>query len=177
MSTPTSVVLKSIPSSPNEDYRAGSDGQIYSRTRYKGFGRKEYVGWYPLVGRTPKGKGYRSVSLCHENVKVTKSVHKLVCLAFHGEPPEPTMQVRHLDGDKTNCRPDNLQWGTQEENWQDRRAHGRACEGEAHWASKLTDVEREHVRWAVAKGLCSGRHAAKILGMSPASISALLRSK
>ena len=36
----TKLVLKPIPVSPNDDYMAGSDGQIYSRTKYKGFGRK-----------------------------------------------------------------------------------------------------------------------------------------
>jgi len=49
------VILRPIPISPNADYMAGSDGQIYSRTRYKGFGRKEYVDWYPLSGRLPNG--------------------------------------------------------------------------------------------------------------------------
>jgi hypothetical protein len=85
--------------------------------------------------------------------------------------------VRHLDGDPKNNRPENLAWGTQEENWMDRRAHGRARDGEEHWASKLTNEERAHIRWAIEHGLCSARHASRVLGMSPASISALLHSK
>lgn len=170
------VVLKRIPISPNDDYRAGSDGQIYSRTRYAGFGRKARADWYPLVGHQ-KSKGYRTVSLCHENAKVTRHVHRLVCMAFHGEPASPAMQVRHLDGDPTNNVPTNLAWGTQEENWQDRRAHGRARVGGEHWAAKLTDEERAHLRWALAMGLCSQRHAARALGMSQASISAIARSR
>ena len=43
MSTTQLPELRPIPVSPNDDYMAGSDGQIYSRTKYAGFGRKERV--------------------------------------------------------------------------------------------------------------------------------------
>lgn len=170
------VELRPIPVSPNDDYMAGSDGRIYSRTRYKGFGRKEYVDWYALSPGHHR-KGYAIVSMCHENAKVTKSVHRLVCMAFHGMPTSGSMQVRHLDGDPTNNRPENLAWGTQVENWSDRKAHGRGMEGEKHHAAKLSNAEREHLRWAIRVGLCSGRHAARVLGMSPGSISSIARSR
>lgn len=170
------VVLKRIQVSPNNDYMAGSDGQIYSRTKYAGFGRKERVDWYPLKGARAK-KGYRIVSLCHENVKVTKSVHRLVCMAFHGMPKLKSLQVRHLDGDPGNNDPQNLAWGTQEENWQDRKAHGNGIEGEKHHKAKLSDFERSAIRWAVSAGICSRRHVARTLAMSPASISAICRGR
>jgi len=174
---PSGVTLRTIPVSPNDDYMAGSDGQIYSRTRYAGFGRKERVDWSPMKARLPKNRGskqaYKTVTLCHENRKVTKTVHKLVCLAFHGPQPSPSMQVRHLDGDAGNCAPENLAWGTQVENWQDRRMHGRVAMGERHHSSKFTDVEREHIRWAVTHGLCSQSHAARALGVAQASIRAI----
>jgi hypothetical protein len=173
--TISGVLLRAIPVSPNDDYMAGEDGQIYSRTRYAGVGRKERVNWYPLRGHVTT-KGYRTVSLCHENTKVTKSVHRLVCMAFHGMPVSDTEQVRHLDGNPANNAPANLAWGGQYENWQDRKAHGRGCEGEKHHAAKLTDAERGHLRWAVAKGLCSINHAARVLGMSQSSIQAIVRA-
>ncbi len=167
------LVLKPIPVSPNDDYMAGSDGQIYSRTKYKGFGRKELVDWYPLQGHmTPKG--YRTISMSHENVKVTKSVHRLVCMAFHGMPPVENMEVRHLNGDATDNRPENLCWGSATENWQDRRAHGTASVGEKHPAAKFTDKEREHIRWAIERGLCSQRHAALVLGVAQSSIQGIV---
>ena len=168
------VVLAPIQVSPNEDYMAGSDGQIYSQTKYAGFGRKERVDWYPLAGHKT-AKGYRSISMCHENVKVTKNVHRLICMAFHGTPPVKTMQVRHLDGNPENNNPANLAWGTQEENWADREVHGRGIRGESHPMSKLSNAEREHIRWAVSNGLCSQGHAARALGMSQAAISSICR--
>lgn len=166
------VELRPIPVSPNDDYMAGSDGEIYSRTRYAGFGRKERVDWYALKGAR-HSKGYRTVSLCHNNKRVTKAVHRLVCMAFHGMPPTKSHQVRHLDGTRDNNRPENLCWGTQRENWLDRKAHGRGCEGEKHHAAKLTDRERESLRWAISRGLCSQRHAARMLGMSQGAIFAI----
>lgn len=176
VSMPKKLELLAIPGAPNDDYRAGSDGKVYSRTRYKGFGRKEYVDWYPLVGHR-NAKGYVTISMSHENRKVTRHVHRLICAAFHGEPEQTTHQVRHLDGNPENNEPSNLRWGTQQENWADRKAHGNGCEGEKHHAAKLTNEERAHIRWAVAKGLCSGRHVARVLGMSQASISAIVNSK
>lgn len=170
------VQLLPIPISPSDDYMAGSDGNIYSRTRYAGFGRKVYVDWYALKGHATK-KGYSHVSLCHNGRKVTRSIHRLVCMAFHGMPIEPTLQVRHLDGNPSNNTPENLRWGTQVENWADREAHGRGIKGEKHHASKLTDAERGHLRWAIGAGLCSQRHAARCLGMSQASISNVVRSR
>jgi hypothetical protein len=170
------VVLKAIPVSPNDDYMAGSDGHVYSRTKYAGFGRKDRVDWYPLVGHKT-AKGYHSISMCHENAKVTKNVHRLICMAFHGMPATESMQVRHLDGNPENNKPENLCWGTQEENWQDRESHGRGNKGERHPASKLTNLERSHLRWAILKGLCSQRNAARTLGMSQASISSICHSE
>lgn len=170
------VMLRSIPVSPNSDYMAGDDGRVYSRTRYKGFGRKEYVDWYPLAGHK-NAKGYLTVSLCHDNKKVTKHVHRLVCMAFHGLPPFKTAQVRHLDGVPVNCKPSNLAWGTQVENWMDRKAHGNGIAGAQHPMAKLTAQERSHLRWAISTGLCSQRHAARVLGMSQSAMSAIANSK
>lgn len=169
------LILRPIPVSPNDDYMAGSDGLIYSRTKYKGFGKKEYVDWYPLKGHQTK-KGYSTVSLCHENKKVTKSVHRMICMAFHGMPTDTTMQVRHLDGNPKNNTPMNLAWGSQAENWQDRKAHGNGSSGENHPMSKLSDKERDHIRWVVAVGLASQRHIARILGMSPSAIQSICDS-
>lgn len=173
---PTGVVLMPIPSSPNADYMAGSDGKVYSRTQYKGFGKKVYVDWYPLKGHETT-KGYVSVSMCHENKKVTKNVHRLICEAFHGPPAQKRLQTRHLDGDRQNNVPTNLAWGTQQENWQDRIAHGRGMSGEKHHAAKFTDLEREHIRWAIQKGLCSQRHAAIVLGVTPSSIYGIVHTE
>lgn len=46
----------------------------------------------------------------------TYRVARLVCLAFHGEPPPGLPNTLHGDEDPGNNRPSNLTWGTQKEN-------------------------------------------------------------
>ncbi len=50
-------------------------------------------------------------------------VHRLVCEAWHGPPPNEESIVLHLDGDPQNNTPQNLRWGTQQENAEDRERH------------------------------------------------------
>lgn len=145
-------------------YCAGSDGVIYSRARGD---------WRPLKAHA-NGNGYLCVTIMDGARKTTRAVHSLVCSAFYGAAPFAGAQVRHLDGDPQRCEPANLAWGTQAENWRDRRAHGNGAEGEKHHAAKLSDAERAHLRWAIARGLCSQRHASRALGMSQSAIAKLL---
>lgn len=60
---------------------------------------------------------YRSFFFPHR----TMLAHRAVVLAFDGEPKEHQTDVRHLDGNPTNNRLDNLAYGTRSENMQDAR--------------------------------------------------------
>ena len=46
----------------------------------------------------------------------TVRVHQAVCEAFHGPKPFEGAVVMHLDEDNGNNRPENLAWGTQQQN-------------------------------------------------------------
>jgi hypothetical protein len=67
---------------------------------------------------------YRAVNLQHNGKKRVIRIHQLVLNAFHGPKPSKDAICRHLDGDKSNNRPENLRWGTYEENAQDMIDHG-----------------------------------------------------
>ena len=123
------VYYKPIPGWEDR-YAAGTDGIIY---------RIDGGTPVPLKG-SPTSKGYLTVSL-----RETKAIHVLVCETYYGPKPFPGAQVRHMDGDRSNNLPENLDWGTHEQNWSDRRAHGRGM-GEEHHAAKLTAQDVAAIR-------------------------------
>jgi hypothetical protein len=58
-------------------------------------------------------KGYLYVGIGKERPRV----HRLVCIAFHGEPPtKDSMALHGPDFNKANCQAANLRWGTSRDN-------------------------------------------------------------
>lgn len=107
----TTEEWRPIPSCPG--YFASSEGRIASNLRGRGL--------RVLVGglRGP----YRGLIVCPGGTRLSRTFHALVAEAFHG--PRPAgMEVRHLDGDHLNNRPENLRYGTKAENAMDRLRHG-----------------------------------------------------
>ena len=66
--------------------------------------------------------------------------HVLVCLAWHGLPPDGKYYVLHSDGDPSNFTPENLYWGNHKDNAEDADKHGRLARGEGHGQAKLTEA-------------------------------------
>ena len=54
--------------------------------------------------------GYPQTSICVNGKQRTVTVHRLVATAFHGLPPEGKPQINHINGIKTDNRPENLEW-------------------------------------------------------------------
>jgi hypothetical protein len=107
------VTLKPIPGYPG--YYASSEGTIYSLVR------PEYTEPKELKGLL-NSAGYLRVKV-HRKFKF---IHRLVALAWHGEPPTAKAEVRHLDSDSKNNRPENLRWARNHlENMKDRMKNGR----------------------------------------------------
>lgn len=57
--------------------------------------------------------GYERVSLGNRDNLV---VHRLICSTFYGKPKGKRNQVNHIDCNRSNNRPINLQWVTPQEN-------------------------------------------------------------
>lgn len=75
------------------------------------------------VLRTHAADHYPQVYLYDHGVRSTRRVHVLVAAAFLGPRPEG-QEVRHLNGDETDCRLDNLAYGTSAQNKEDQKSHG-----------------------------------------------------
>lgn len=128
---------RQIPGRPN--YEASSLGRIRSVDRHvttrsgaKRFFRGRVLrpavhsAAHPYPYVNVDGKGTSNVG-----------VHTLVALAFIGPRPEG-QYVCHKNGDPTDCRAENLYYGTPKENQADRLLHGTDTVGEKHPAAKLT---------------------------------------
>lgn len=101
-------------------YEASADGSIRSSPSSTGRGRKPGH----VLRSWPHRSGYLYVSLYRGQQRRNVKVHQLVASAFYG--PRPAGKVtRHLNGEQTDNRVQNLRWGTQLENAWDRDRHGR----------------------------------------------------
>jgi hypothetical protein len=113
-------------------YQANSDGRIRSLGSFV----PQYIGVSFRKGRTlacaVKSNGYLAVSLARDGRHFQFHVHRLVAWTFIG-PQAANMQVRHLNGDRSDCRSANLAYGTQLENEADKEVHGTRPRGARHW--------------------------------------------
>lgn len=108
-----SLEFRKIAQAP--DYVVGNDGRI---VKIRG------VGEDTTMRAHDNGHGYMKVQLTVYGERVMLYVHRLVCEAFHGLPPDyadGTAHVRHLNDDQSDNRADNLRWGTPKTNARDRR--------------------------------------------------------
>lgn len=99
---------------------------------------------------------YKKLTLRLSGKDVNRTAHKLVCQAFYGEKPFEKAVVRHLNGNSQDNAPENLDWGTYQQNWTDSIAHGFHIK-ENHYNAKLTSEiaramrESGQTAWVLAK--------------------------
>ena len=103
-------------------YKADELGNIWSvEYNWRGYGERILT---PYIDKN----GYYKVRLSIDGKRIKKTVHRLVCMAFYGEPECNKNIVRHLNGNKKDNTPANLCWGTQQENEADSiRLGEKAC--------------------------------------------------
>ena len=119
-------IWKPIPGT-NGIYEASDAGEIRSLPRIITKGNR-WGGVTPLSvsGRVLKpwsdAGGYKVVYICVDGGKVAVNVHRLVAAAFLGE--REGLDVNHIDGDKGNNAPSNLEWCTHAANMHHARETG-----------------------------------------------------
>lgn len=75
----------------------------------------------PLIEGYITKSGYKRTTLGRGNYVF---IHHLVCLGFKGNPSQSNMVVNHIDGNKLNNCPNNLEWTTQQDNLKHARETG-----------------------------------------------------
>lgn len=112
-----SVKWKPIPG--YERYEASSEGDI--RRAADMFGRPAGNVLKPKVGKW----GHEAVTIYGSSRQepYSSSVHRLVCMAFHGLPPFHGAVACHNNGDASDNRPENLRWATAQDNSDDAKKH------------------------------------------------------
>lgn len=115
--SPAAERWRTVPVEGFEDYEVSDLGRVRSWKKWRGKRGHLITPWANVK------KGYLTVSLGRGEHKAVLCVHRLVMLAFVGPRP-PEMQVRHLDGVKSNNTLGNLTYGTAAENAHDKAVHG-----------------------------------------------------
>ncbi len=112
-----------IPGCPN--YEASSLGRVRRKAGTEGCPISRVL--RPKTRKARKGRlAYQEVALSHGGEPKSFLLHRLIALAFHGDPPKDKPIAAHCDGDPKNNRPENIRWATQSENLFDRYKHARA---------------------------------------------------
>jgi hypothetical protein len=122
-------------------YEASSEGRIRSLGCWvPGNGGLKYRKGRVLA-RVIKGNGYPAVSLARAGERKQFNVHRLIAWTFLGPQDVRFQHVRHLNGQREDCRSSNLAYGTPLQNAADRDLHGKTPRGENHWGYRRR-VER-----------------------------------
>lgn len=130
---------------------------------------EDYEIWsYPKQGSSKQGMflrficdkaGYFTIILCKAPKIKNCKIHRLI--AEHLIPnPLNLPCINHLDGNKQNNYPSNLEWCTNAQNMAHAKLNGLMAKGEKHGLSKLTEKDVLHVRYMLEAGLTLKKIAA-----------------
>lgn len=151
-------------------YTVDRFGNVYSLPRY-GTGKfKRKMTW------APRPNGYYFVTLSMNNIQKRASVHRVVALAFLGEPDDSSKQVNHKNGDKSDNRVENLEWVTTSANQQHALANGMAPKGERSYRAIITEEQAKYVISSYAEGI-KQVDIAKKLGVSKHLVNFIIRGR
>lgn len=162
-------------------YEASSLGRIRSLSRTSVVPSPR---WGTMMSRRhtgrilkPKKTGklrYFYVVLSVGGARKNRTIHTMVCEAFHG--PRPAgLEAAHWDDDKANNSADNVRWASPLDNAQDKKRNGNGNAGVRHAHAMLDDEKVVQIRREYRS---KGRRAlAKELGVHEGTIYLVAKRK
>lgn len=117
-------------------------------------------------------RGYYQVRLWKKGKGYTKTVHRLVCIVFHGPPTKGKDNVCHNNGNRLDNRAENLRWGSGSDNAHDSILHGTkyVAKGEDAGRAILTNEEVLEIRKLYESRTSTQKELAGIFKVSKSSI-------
>lgn len=158
-------------------YQVSNLGRVRSLDRcvpHKSFG--SWIRKGKLLSTARPSQLYPTVCLSLEGHTYLTLVHRLVALAFLGDPPPGRPEVNHKNGDKSDCAADNLEWCSRAQNQQHAYDNGFAHSigspgprpnrrGELNPVHKLTAQSVLEIRHRYAAGFVSMRDLGREYGV------------
>jgi len=129
--------LRHCPSYPG--YAVAKNGSVWTSLRRGIWQRRK-----TSIVETPRGR-YEQITLRLNKRYKTVFVHRLILETFRGPCPKGH-ESRHLNGNSIDNRSSNLQWGTRQQNSDDKRKHGTMQAGEKNGQAKLTANQVSEIR-------------------------------
>lgn len=149
------------------EFEVYKDGSVFHFDKY---GRKHRC--TAFVGQ----RGYLNYYVRCGKQRKHVYLHTLLALAYKSNPYGYT-QVRHLDGNKLNNKLNNLKWGTQAQNNEDKRRHGTDNSGERCGTGKLKEVEVRQVWSLLQEGDATQSEIARTYGVARSTINDILHNR
>jgi HNH endonuclease len=176
MSALSTASVRYLPIPDFPGYRVGDDGSVWSSWKlvYGGIlGASSEITdeWHQLS--TYCGNYHPSVVLVRNRQPHTKTVHVIVLETFT-QPRRSGLVCRHKNGIGTDCRLENLEWGTPAENEADKIRHGTDGKGERIHCHVLVASQIPGIRLRLAAGE-SNSSIARDLGLHHSTISQIRR--
>lgn len=158
-------------------YEVSDLGRVRSMDRTISYDNGQSRTHKSAILKSSSHNGYCTVTLCKEGKAKLQGIHRLVCAAFNG--PSDKRTVNHLDGNKLNNTPSNLQWATYTENQRHADSSGlRRVRGEGNGRAKLSFEDVMAIRErAPLMGYGAGAKLAREYKVSTTMVNLILRGK
>ena len=156
---------KIVPIPGFEGYSASSDGEIYSSWVT---GSNPYVKEGKLKKLSPAKwqNGYLHVQIrMAKNTYYSAGVHRLVCIAFKGEPKDGQM-TSHLNGKRDDNRSENLVWESLSDNHKRKVSHGTTDRGSSNSRALLNKDQITSMKAILKEGKKTHQQIADEYGVS-----------
>lgn len=117
-----------------------------------------------------RADGYCEANLKRRDGSYKKEyVHRVICAAFHGPAPESTPMALHKNDVKHDNNADNLYWGNDQLNTNDKEANGNVVRGSDIHSAKLDEETVVAIRSLVKRGV-PHQAIADLLGVSQSCV-------